>query len=197
MEEIDMQQDGSVGSLPTQSDSETETDTELKPSLEVEVASETTPSETIPESQDTPLEEKLPEIDDISEEAARAINEGWENQSWHWERRWVEIERIFVSEQLSLLKWVKVPDKGNKISKTRSVTVERGKDGRKILVGGFMQYYCPHPGCGKVFPAVGSLRKHMHIHGEKQFVCTFENCGKRFLDNSKLKRHMAIHFKDN
>lgn len=117
-------------------------------------------------------------------------------QSWHWERRWVEIERIFVSNPLTLQKWVKVPGKGNnKISKTRSITIERAKDGRKILVGGFRQYYCSHPGCGKVFTALGSLRKHMHIHGEKQFVCPVENCGKRFLDNSKLKRHMAIHYK--
>mmetsp|Transcript_75540 Transcript_75540/g.125964 ORF Transcript_75540/g.125964 Transcript_75540/m.125964 type:complete len:256 (-) Transcript_75540:289-1056(-) len=54
-------------------------------------------------------------------------------------------------------------------------------------------HLCPLEGCGKAFADSGSLRKHMHTHGEKQYVCQVEGCGKRFLDSSKLKRHSLTH----
>ena len=35
-------------------------------------------------------------------------------------------------------------------------------------------HLCPLEGCGKAFADAGSLRKHMHTHGEKQYVCQVE-----------------------
>ena len=117
--------------------------------------------------------------------------------AWSWAYKWVDVERPFGVASLKLRKWVREAREGARTVRRRGMrTVESGKDGTPIIVGGFMEYHCPFPGCRKVFTSSGSLRKHMHIHGEKQFVCDHPGCGKRFIDKSKLKRHLLTHSSD-
>jgi transcription factor YY len=52
---------------------------------------------------------------------------------------------------------------------------------------------CKQDDCGKIFPDLSSLKKHMLVHGARQFICAVEGCGKKFLDNSKLRRHQLVH----
>lgn len=117
--------------------------------------------------------------------------------TWSWAYKWVDVERPFGLASLKLRKWVREVREGRGTVRRRGMrTVETGKDGTPIIVGGFMEYHCPFPGCRKVFTSSGSLRKHMHIHGEKHFVCDHPGCGKRFIDKSKLKRHLLTHASD-
>eukprot|EP00803_Ostreobium_quekettii_P001632 evm.model.scf_402.5 EVM.evm.TU.scf_402.5 scf_402:46865-47503(-) len=111
---------------------------------------------------------------------------------WSWAYKWVTVERPFGVASLRLRKWVREAKAGGQVLQRRGVRkFDGGKNGAPIIVGGFMEYHCP--GCKKVFTSSGSLRKHMHIHGEKHFVCDHPGCGKRFIDKSKLKRHVLTH----
>jgi uncharacterized Zn-finger protein len=56
---------------------------------------------------------------------------------------------------------------------------------------GAQRFGCPT--CGKSYTSLGSLRKHMHVHGEKSFACTFPGCNKRFADAAKLESHAVKH----
>ncbi|XP_053773221.1 transcription factor YY2 [Desmodus rotundus] len=50
---------------------------------------------------------------------------------------------------------------------------------------------CLYTGCGKMFKDIGSMRKHLSIHGPKAHICA--ECGKGFIESSKLKRHHLVH----
>ena len=113
-----------------------------------------------------------------------------------------------------------IPQKtlGGTIMVRRWVSDEAPALGTRRSNGDDQMHLCPLEGCGKAFADSGSLRKHMHTHGEKQYVCQVEvqsrrggpgqppsaltvwiahfpwqGCGKRFLDSSKLKRHSLTH----
>jgi uncharacterized Zn-finger protein len=70
-----------------------------------------------------------------------------------------------------------------------------------VLMGVILQHYrsqhqgtrysCKHPGYGKTFTQIGSVRKHeRHIHqASKTIPCECPVCGKKFMAKASIKEH--------
>ncbi|WIA41981.1 hypothetical protein OEZ86_009283 [Tetradesmus obliquus] len=126
-----------------------------------------------------------------------------------WRQQWVSVRTIVGGGEVKMLKWVSdtppsaptttIPGFANfqgfaaaSKRKEKDPSKEAAKDAAAVAAAGAAgRFGCPT--CGKSYTSLGSLRKHMHVHGEKSFSCTFPGCKKSFADAEKLEKHAIKH----
>ncbi|XP_069752288.1 zinc finger protein ZIC 3-like [Narcine bancroftii] len=102
------------------------------------------------------------------------------------------VEHVAGSEQLShVCHWENCTREGKAFkAKYKLINHVRVHTGEK-------PFYCPYPGCEKVFARSENLKIHKRTHtGEKPFKCEFEGCDRRFANSSDRKKHSHVHTSD-